>query len=226
MNGRFTFYSRLFCCPWGVVSGAWFRCLPGLLLGLFAGAGCRRPARLARGLSVCSRWYGGGECELFSRCGGYAPARLPWGTGAAAFAVAALVLSYLQIHRHDIPTIVTDALIGAAAACFLVSATRCLTDPGQFAAHWGLRLCASRGAVRLGTFSYSLYLVHAPVVAIVHNIVGLFALPPVGVLLALFAFGVPLSLAAGYVFYRLFERPFLPGHPRSDAEAAVVSPAP
>lgn len=155
--------------------------------------------------------------------------RLPWGIITALLTVVALTLCYLQIHGHYILNIVLDTLIGLAAASFLVAATRCLTEPGLFAVPLGLRLCASRGAVWLGTFSYSLYLVHAPIVAIVHDIAARFAPTPSLMLLALFGLGVPLSLAFAYLFYRLFERPFMPGHPHTDkqaAQAAIVSPAP
>lgn len=155
--------------------------------------------------------------------------RLPWGIFAATSALAACVLLTREAFLHPLFGVVTDALIGAATACFLVCATRHLTDPGHFAPPLGLRLCGASLSVWLGTSSYSLYLAHAPLLAIVHDIGARFRLPPSEMLLALFGIGVPLSVAVGYLFYRGFERPFMPGHPRTDkqaAQAAVVSPAP
>ncbi len=152
-----------------------------------------------------------------------------WGTLAIISALLAAVLCKVSFSWLHAQGLLTDALIGTATACFLVSATRHLTDPDRFAMPGGLRLCASRGAVLLGTFSYSLYLVHAPVLAIVHDLAARFTLTPAGMLLVLFAIGVPLAVAVAYLFYRLFERPFMPGHPRTEkqaAQSAVVSPAP
>lgn len=154
---------------------------------------------------------------------------LPWGTFAAVFALLGCVLYKITFTRLPALYVAADVVVGAATACFLVGATRHLVDPGRFPALFGLRLCATRGAVWLGTFSYSLYLVHAPIVAIVHDIAAHFALSPAKMLLALFGIGVPLSIALAYLFYRLFERPFMPGHPHTDkqaAQSAVASPAP
>lgn len=67
-----------------------------------------------------------------------------------------------------------------------------------------------RPLVFVGTFSYSLYLVHAPLLQLLWK----FALRPLGisnalVFLALMTIGFALVLASSYGFFRVFEAPFL-----------------
>lgn len=70
-----------------------------------------------------------------------------------------------------------------------------------------------RGLAAVGVYSYSLYLIHIPVIDLVwvgidRLLVPRVSHPPAARWAALAA--VPASLAAGYVLYRCFERPFIP----------------
>jgi peptidoglycan/LPS O-acetylase OafA/YrhL len=93
---------------------------------------------------------------------------------------------------------------------------------------WFERPLLGRGLVRLGAISYSVYLVHQPLILILsprllHLPVGLRADFLTGLL------RIPLLIAVGYGFHLLFERPFMPGRPRTGRQAevaAAVSPAP
>jgi peptidoglycan/LPS O-acetylase OafA/YrhL len=72
------------------------------------------------------------------------------------------------------------------------------------------RLFASRAALWLGLFSYSIYLVHDPLV----SMLNMYVFAPMGFsalgTFALFLlFGVPVILAVCYGFHQLFEAPFL-----------------
>lgn len=79
-----------------------------------------------------------------------------------------------------------------------------------------LRLILESGALMLlGAFSYSLYLIHAPVLALVHLPIAAAPLSPIERYFAMFTLGVPLALGAGYVFYLAFERPFIARRPGS-----------
>ena len=62
----------------------------------------------------------------------------------------------------------------------------------------------------VGGFSYSLYLMHAPLLQIVwqYMLQPLDLRPGVG-LVALELVGIPLVVTAAYLFYRVFERPFV-----------------
>jgi peptidoglycan/LPS O-acetylase OafA/YrhL len=96
-----------------------------------------------------------------------------------------------------------DMLFGtsAAGALLVVATTR---------RSWRSVTLGSRPAVFLGSFSYSLYLVHAPALETLQRFVvrplDLPALANFGVLLTLV---LPVVLAFCYGFYRLFEKPFL-----------------
>jgi peptidoglycan/LPS O-acetylase OafA/YrhL len=60
---------------------------------------------------------------------------------------------------------------------------------------------------RLGNMSYSLYLIHYPVIALFYPLVGSRRGQPASCFAALAALAVPTCLAFGWLFYRLFERP-------------------
>jgi peptidoglycan/LPS O-acetylase OafA/YrhL len=82
----------------------------------------------------------------------------------------------------------------------------------------------SRPLAFVGSFSYSLYLIHAPLVQCVWQ----YLVHPLGLsrnaeFLLLFLIGTPLILACAYVFYLGCERPFLPSRGRV---AIKVQPSP
>jgi len=85
-----------------------------------------------------------------------------------------------------------------------------------------------RGLVWTGTISYSIYLMHQPLISIISP--HMMHLPETlsGYYVAGFL-RLPLLIAIGYGFHLLFERPFMPGRPRTERQAeiaAIVSPAP
>ncbi|MFI0423387.1 acyltransferase family protein [Spongiactinospora sp. 9N601] len=74
---------------------------------------------------------------------------------------------------------------------------------------WLLRLLDTRPVRALGSFSYSLYLTHAPLVVVVSLlVVGPFAAPGTGKFLATLALAVPLTLVVARLFAAAFEWPF------------------
>jgi peptidoglycan/LPS O-acetylase OafA/YrhL len=96
-----------------------------------------------------------------------------------------------------------DLAFGLAAACLL-----CALCAGGAA--WIRRPLQSRAGLRLGLFSYSIYLMHAPVVGVVDvDVVRPLGLPPVAHFAALVAIGLPAVLAVCWGFHLLFEAPFL-----------------
>lgn len=144
--------------------------------------------------------------------------RLPWGTLAALLA-AGLVLVSLRHVSWPLFVAFKDILVGAATACLLVTCTRYLTRHQETAtdqqtetrqrAPLALRLLESRPAVLLGTFSYSLYLIHAPVLAVCQAALRPLGLPPTAALALMLGLGVPAALLCSYLFHLAFERPFL-----------------
>lgn len=78
------------------------------------------------------------------------------------------------------------------------------------------KMLESRPVAFVGSFSYSLYLVHAPLIQCVWQ----YLVHPLGLsrnaeFLLLFLIGTPLILACSYLFYLAFERPFLPSRSAS-----------
>ncbi len=141
----------------------------------------------------------------------------PWG-GLSAGLLAALIAASLKHSSWPEAVAMKDILVGAATACLLTACTRSLTrrqesiggrHPEQGQGSAALRLMESRPAVWLGTFSYSLYLVHAPVLALCQSALRPLHLAPTLGLCLMLAVGVPLALLASYLFHLMFEKPFL-----------------
>ncbi len=70
--------------------------------------------------------------------------------------------------------------------------------------------------VRMGVFSYSLYLIHAPLLHLFIDALDRTALSPVAGYGLLCAGAIPVIVGISYVFFLVFERPFI-GRPRTKA---------
>lgn len=87
----------------------------------------------------------------------------------------------------------------------------------------------SRPAMTLGAFSYSLYLIHYPVIQKMQDILHRHHVSHYAQFALLLLVGIPVCLALAYLFHVAFERPFMPGHPKTERQAeaaAIISPAP
>lgn len=133
---------------------------------------------------------------------------MPWGgriVGSLLLigAIAACVLNG-NLAVDDLP-------FGASVACFAYAWT---CDPSGII----YRVFSSRPLVALGSFSYSLYLIHHPIEQV------LYALRPSMIqdqpsLLAYLVAGLPVILLLAWLFSLLFERPFM----RKSAPKSVVT---
>jgi peptidoglycan/LPS O-acetylase OafA/YrhL len=132
---------------------------------------------------------------------------VPWGRVALGLCVACalggLVLARVWFRWKPI----TDPLVGLATAALLV---HCGLPAGARVR----RLLSAPAAVQLGHFSYSLYLVHLPVVAGGYFLVRRLSLGPVVHVGAMLLLTVPASLGVAYLFHRLIERRFMPSSAR------------
>ena len=159
---------------------------------------------------------------------------IPWGWIAAGlfvcFSVALLIKPDVFWRR----LVLADTLVGVITTCLILHCIIQLNRStlGGAAPTTGLilRLLQSRFAVTVGVFSYSLYLIHAVVLALVQLLVLGAGLSP-AVRLAAFEFlGVPLALLVSYAFHIVFERPFLVHRKKETfaeiARDAALSPAP
>ena len=144
--------------------------------------------------------------------------RLPWGgLAGAAFALFFFLSVFVAKGTYRLGILAlpqywwVDALVGAGTTCTLVFCAR-----SAHQASLGsdarlpliLRLFESRWAMRLGAFSYSLYLVHLPIIVKLSSLLRRhhFTHGQFTVLVPLL--GLPLCLLAGYLFYLVFEKPF------------------
>jgi peptidoglycan/LPS O-acetylase OafA/YrhL len=130
--------------------------------------------------------------------------RVPWGIVAIALCVPPAAAVLLN-RRWPIPDVLAELSLSIAVAAFLIRSTRFVENQAGRSVLWALENPCS---VKLGSFSYSLYLVHYPLLALLAVL-----LRPVASALSAFAWltllGVPLMLAFSYVFHCVFERPFM-----------------
>lgn len=121
---------------------------------------------------------------------------------AAGVLVLALVLTTIVGTLGRLSIVWTDLAFGAAVAAFLY---RVVVAPGGVAE----RVLAWRPLVGLGTFSYSLYLVHHPLQQVLWSLKPNVLVSPRANLAYLLVVALPLIVAFAWAFARLFERPFM-----------------
>lgn len=96
-----------------------------------------------------------------------------------------------------------DLLVGAATAALFASMA-------QGRIRWFAGCLSWRPLAFLGTFAFSLYLIHAPVLSLLDNaIVRGSGLGPTESFWLLLVIGLPVAYAASYGFFLVAERPFL-----------------
>jgi peptidoglycan/LPS O-acetylase OafA/YrhL len=142
--------------------------------------------------------------------------RLPWSLLALVAAVLAVlaIRPFVDQVTPDGSLWTMDMFVGATVALFFVAAAK---SPRVAPA----RVLATRPIVLLGTFSYSLYLIHAPLVALTGALLARMHAGTVVSVLAWFAV-IVLVVVLAYGTYLVAERPFLSPRYRAllDAETA------
>jgi peptidoglycan/LPS O-acetylase OafA/YrhL len=112
---------------------------------------------------------------------------------------------------------VLDLLVGLTAAAFLVYLVH---SPASLPR----RILCFKPLVAVGIFSYSIYLVHAPIIQglwlLSTKVLHLSFFPSLGIMLGI---GLPAIVGFAYAFHLVFEKPFLhlPDKPQT-----AFSPAP
>jgi peptidoglycan/LPS O-acetylase OafA/YrhL len=127
-----------------------------------------------------------------------------WGWFAFLATLGVLLASKMRIwHGATIPYFLQDGLVGLWAMCLLILLARGQGD-------WMNRFLSYKPIAFLGTFAYSIYLIHAPLLQVLWQYVFTpWQDNPVGMFLALASVGVFLILAASYLFFLICERPFV-----------------
>ncbi|MCU0570206.1 MAG: acyltransferase [Oculatellaceae cyanobacterium Prado106] len=139
---------------------------------------------------------------------------LPWGWIAIATFPIGFAIEWLRFRPQFSGVEPWMAQTGIAIWCMalLIYCTRDLTtdrslNGGKVAPI--LRFLELSPVVYLGTISYSLYIIHAPIIILIYQGLLLSPLSPSGVALAWIILGVLVSLGCAYVFHQVIERPFL-----------------
>jgi peptidoglycan/LPS O-acetylase OafA/YrhL len=148
--------------------------------------------------------------------------KIPWGAAAVAATLAYLALAGggQALKRSPlgvgVPWAVRDVAFGLWVACLLAWVANSRTGAAGVALR---RLLSWRPLAFVGTFAYSVYLIHGPLIQIVWQYaVAPLGLEPASAIWAVVLLGTPAILAASYVFFLLCERPFLSARQQSAAE--------
>ena len=154
-------------------------------------------------------------------------ARLPWRGLAVWSALVAVALAASSEFALGLPTYLTETVLGSAVAAGLVHYTLLETRPGPRPATPSplRRLLNAPVVALLGVFSYSVYLLHSPLLGLFNLLTLSLPLSADLRLLLMLGVGLPLAVFASYLFYRVAERPFTAAG-RSPARAAATNRAP
>lgn len=117
------------------------------------------------------------------------------------FVTIALLAAAVLGRKHGGIDIVNAALLGILFSSMLIAASR----PHTFL-H---RMLSARGIVTLGIFSYSVYLIHQPLITAVGAWTTIHIHNDFGRMLFELLLIVPVMLGLGYVFHLFFEKPFM-----------------
>jgi peptidoglycan/LPS O-acetylase OafA/YrhL len=131
---------------------------------------------------------------------------------AAALGVIALFLAGLAArHGVDATTMFVDLLVGVSATCLIVRRARRPARDVVTSGRGLLRLLESRPTLVLGSFSYSLYLIHFPLLALQGRLLRDWGWPEEDRYWALLLVATPLCVLAAFLFHLAFERRTVPG---------------
>jgi peptidoglycan/LPS O-acetylase OafA/YrhL len=148
--------------------------------------------------------------------------RTPWGLVSAMFGAGFIAWIVFKPHMF-IGDWQIDPYVAVGAACFIIYCARKIDRAERKS--FVLRIFESKAALKLGAFSYSVYLVHHPIVVVLSQLVLKHHWSPIRSLLTLVVLGVPFVLVLAYGFHVLFERPFQTSRSRKrlNAEAAFAA---
>jgi peptidoglycan/LPS O-acetylase OafA/YrhL len=149
--------------------------------------------------------------------------RMPWKTVAIVLFLGLGVPFGVLPGFYKSHQLAADQLVGLATACLLVASTEESLNPAKRPSLL-LRWLSSRPAHWLGAISYSLYLVHYPLLEFFWHAAMRISMPDIVRALMMYLLFVPFTLLFAHGFAALFERPFMRRRSRADATKASVAP--
>ena len=117
-------------------------------------------------------------------------------------AILLVLTGAIYLCRHQ--RVPMDFLTGGVTLCIILHCAA-----GTKIGHYLRKPFESRFAIWLGAISYSLYLFHGPLLVLLHRLLEPLHLSAGMRLGAMILIGVPMTLLAGWIGYRLFEKPFM-----------------
>ena len=129
---------------------------------------------------------------------------LPWGWLAIIFTCLAVITEWRRLGLH---IWINQTFAGLAFACLFISLTKSIIEDKKPSLI--LRILQHPLAIALGTFSYSLYLTHGPVLVFVRYFLFYLPISPDMFAAGCYLLGTVMSLIIAYWFYLFFERPFM-----------------
>ena len=129
--------------------------------------------------------------------------RCPWAVVMVVTAVLVRIMALPLIHGRPVQISVIDSVVGVSTMAFLIIA-------GPNGIPWLHRSLSWRPLAFVGTFAYSIYLFHAPLLPLLwqHCVYPLHLGTLGGLLVEIFVI-TPIVVAITYVLYLGFERPFV-----------------
>jgi peptidoglycan/LPS O-acetylase OafA/YrhL len=134
--------------------------------------------------------------------------RLNWPLLSATATV--LLIAFLGIlHFKTFHLLISESIVGLLMCVILINFI--MVDVKSLRRPFMLKIFSSKFAVFIGTFSYSIYLIHSPILGLL-NLLSLQYQMNVDTRLLLMLFiSVPFSVLISYGFYLLVESRFIPG---------------
>lgn len=150
--------------------------------------------------------------------------RFPWiwlNGGLTLLLIAGLAINKDWMGWHEY---LTEPLVGVIVIGWLILYTSAARE-GQ-PRRWSQRVLESRTMVGLGTFSYSIYLVHNPIQALINLETLQLNLSPDTRLALMLGVATPLALICAYAFYLLVERQCIRAKDRAAPAASAAASGP
>lgn len=139
--------------------------------------------------------------------------KLPWG-----WITLLLILIVIMLLLVGVRLSLRDFVVGLSTMSFLI-----LTSLNKDS--WHFKMLSFPPLVFIGTFAYSIYLIHSPLLQILWQYVFAPLQPyPLRMWAALMFLGIPVIVATSYLFFLVCERPFLNKRKTSVKEAAPFVP--
>ncbi len=134
--------------------------------------------------------------------------RNPWGILALLF----LFIAYFGKFRANGDwnhLLLSNIVIGLSTTCLLIYCVLSLSNTDRKYTPFIVKLLNAKSCVYLGSFSYSLYLIHAPVLALFKIVTRYSDLSEIDSAALSFFIAIPLCVITSYLFFLAFEKPFL-----------------